>query len=104
MGTQESQVSGGMNENGLYRLIYLIAWWNYLKRIRGYDLVGGGVSLGVWLQETPAIFESAFFFLLLVVWSMNYQLFLPTSYCSIIMNSVPLEPQAQLQFSFYKLS
>lgn len=60
-GTQESVVSIGLNENGLYRLICLIAWRNYLKRIRGCDPVGGGVSLGVWLQETPAIFKLTFF-------------------------------------------
>lgn len=42
---------GNLSDNGHHRLIYLIALlpslWNYLARIRKYDLVGRGVLPGV---------------------------------------------------------
>lgn len=40
-------IYGDLNENGLYRLIYLIIWlpvYDSLGRKRMYDLVGGSVS------------------------------------------------------------
>jgi hypothetical protein len=43
--------SGGLNENGPYRLIYLNVWWNYLGRIRGCGLIGSSVSLVVGFNQ-----------------------------------------------------
>lgn len=30
-------------------------WWNYLEKIRVYELVGGGISLWLWSFKSPSI-------------------------------------------------
>lgn len=52
-GIQDRHACGGLNENGLHRLIFVhlvLSWWNYFGSIRSCSLPSRGVSLSVSLS------------------------------------------------------